>query len=193
MLTIRKPHASRIDEYVKAQAPLPFTYDGVGSTRSTPPPGYVVDHTRVLLGHGQTTFEAGRRAIERWVPFELGWVEARPSNTPIRTSATLAVTIRAFGLWWTNSARIVYAVDETTDSHARFGFAYGTLPGHVEAGEERFLVEWNRTSGEVHYDIFAFSRPRHILTRLAKWQVRRMQRRFARDSAAALLRAVQGR
>jgi uncharacterized protein (UPF0548 family) len=27
----------------------------------------------------------------------------------------------------------------------RFGFAYGTLPCHLVAGEERFQVEWDKT------------------------------------------------
>ncbi len=49
---------------------------------------------------------------------------------------------------------------------SRFGFAYGTLPGHVESGEERFLVEWDRGDDAVWYDILAFSRPNHVLTRL---------------------------
>jgi uncharacterized protein (UPF0548 family) len=48
----------------------------------------------------------------------------------------------------------------------RHGFAYGTLPGHAESGEEWFLVEWDRTDGGVCYDILAFSRPQQILARL---------------------------
>jgi uncharacterized protein (UPF0548 family) len=74
----------------------------------------------------------------------------------------------------------------------RFGFAYGTLPGHLEAGEERFLIEWAHDDDSVWYDILAFSRPRHFLTRLGKWQVRRLQQRFRDDSVAAMLRAVSG-
>jgi uncharacterized protein (UPF0548 family) len=73
---------------------------------------------------------------------------------------------------------------------ARFGFAYGTLPGHAESGEERFLVEWDRTGDAVRYDVLAFSRPRHPLARLGYPLTRRAQRRFARDSAAAMLRAA---
>ena len=72
----------------------------------------------------------------------------------------------------------------------KFGFAYGTLPGHVESGEERFLVEWDRGDDGVWYDILAFSRPNHILTRLGYPVVRRLQKRFGRDSAASMLRAV---
>jgi uncharacterized protein (UPF0548 family) len=93
------------------------------------------------------------------------------------------------GVWWLNACRIVYAVDEAGPI-SKFGFAYGTLPGHVESGEERFLVEWDRGDDAVWYDILAFSRPHHVLTRLGYPVVRRLQRRFGRDSAAAMLRAV---
>ncbi len=72
----------------------------------------------------------------------------------------------------------------------RYGFAYGTLPDHAETGEERFLVEWDRASGEVWYDILAFSRPHLLLTRLGYPYVRRVQKRFGRESAAAMLKAV---
>jgi hypothetical protein len=44
--------------------------------------------------------------------------------------------------------------------------------------------------GGVLYDIVAFSRPRHFLARLGYPYTRIVQRRFARDSAAAMLRAV---
>ena len=96
---------------------------------------------------------------------------------------------RAIGLWWLNSCRIVYVVDESGPI-SRFGFAYGTLPGHVESGEERFLIEWDRGENSVWYDILAFSRPNHILTRLGYLVVRRTQKRFGRDSAATMFRAI---
>ena len=99
---------------------------------------------------------------------------------------------RAIGLWWLNSCRIVYVVDEPGPI-SRFGFAYGTLPGHVEAGEERFLIEWDHGDDSVWYDILAFSRPNHLLSRLGYLFVRRLQKRFGRDSAAAMLKAVLNR
>ena len=106
----------------------------------------------------------------------------------------MAVVARSMGLWWANAARIVYVVDDRTSSPnsvtMRFGFAYGTLPGHVEMGEELFLVEWNRVSDAVTYRILAFSRPRHLLARLGQPLVRRLQQRFREDSAAAMLRWV---
>jgi uncharacterized protein (UPF0548 family) len=191
MLALRKPSPISLSRFITIQSSLEFTYSGVGTTAVTPPPGYTIDHRRVVLGHGEDVFAAARSALLRWKQFDIGWAEAWPPDTPLKAGATVAVVIRAFGLVWINSARIVYVVDESSDSNCRFGFAYGTLPGHVEAGEERFLVEWDRRSDEVFYDIFAFSRPRHLLTRLGRFQVRRMQKRFARDSAAAMQIAVQ--
>jgi len=92
-------------------------------------------------------------------------------------------------MWSLNACRVVYVVDE---AHAttRFGFAYGTLPDHIERGEERFLIEWNRTDDSVWYDILAFSQPRHPLVRLGFPVARMMQKRFARDSLAAMRSAI---
>jgi uncharacterized protein (UPF0548 family) len=176
--------------YLATQSPLDFTYADVGATATTPPAGWVIDHTRSELGRGEAIFGKARHALQQWKHFDLGWVAAWPTDVPIRAGETVAVLIRAFGLWWLNAARIIYVIDDASKTIHRFGFAYGTLPGHVEAGEERFLVEWDRTTDRVFYDILAFSRPRHILTRIAPWQVRRMQKRFASESSAAMVRAM---
>jgi uncharacterized protein (UPF0548 family) len=188
MLSPRKPTAESIRPFLTAQGKLPFSYSAVGATSETPPPGYVVDHTRIRLGEGESVFLSARAALRRWEQFRLGWVEAWTPDTPIRPGEVVAVMGRAAGLWWLNSCRVVYVVDESGPV-SKFGFAYGTLPGHVESGEERFLIEWNQGDG-VWYDILAFSRPNHILTRLGYPVVRRIQKRFGRDSAAAMFRAV---
>lgn len=57
--------------------------------------------------------------------------------------------------------RVVYLVEEAD----RQGFAYGTLPGHPESGEERFVLE--RREDGVHLVVRAFSRPGTLLSRLA--------------------------
>lgn len=189
--SLQKPSPSALRDFIESQRGLAFTYDGVGATAGEPPGGYVVDRVRAPLGHGAEAFAAARRRLEQWQQFNLGWVEAWPRDTPIRPGEQVAVVARAMGLWWTNVARIVYVVDETGDEQggvARFGFAYGTLPAHVERGEERFLIEWNRATDEVDFNILAFSRPRHVLARLGYPQVRRMQRRFGRDAARAMQR-----
>jgi uncharacterized protein (UPF0548 family) len=50
--------------------------------------------------------------------------------------------------------RVVYVVDEPR----RSGFAYGTLRGHPEDGEEGWIVE-QKDDGSVWMTVRAFSRP----------------------------------
>ena len=146
--------------FLSEQAVLDFTYSAVGATAGGPPVGYVVDHTRIKLGEGQAVFDLAKAAFHRWEQFKLGWVEVWSPMTPIEPGEVVAVMGRAIGMWWVNSCRIVHVVDESGPI-TQFGFAYGTLPGHVESGEERFLLEWDRADNSVWYDIFAFSRPNH--------------------------------
>ncbi|MBS0260786.1 MAG: DUF1990 domain-containing protein [Planctomycetes bacterium] len=189
MLSLRKPSAESMRRFLTEQAVLDFSYSAVGATATTPPPGYVVDRTRIKLGEGEAVFHSAKAALQRWEQFRLGWVEAWSTDTPIKSGEVVAVMGWAIGMWWLNSARIVYVVDESGPI-SKFGFAYGTLPGHVESGEERFLIEWNRADDSVWYDILAFSRPNHVLIWLGYPMVRRAQRQFGRDSAASMLRAV---
>jgi len=189
MLSPRKPTVQTIRQFVDDRCRSDFSYTSVGASATEPPPGFVVDHTRAKLGSGEEAFLSARTALERWGQFQLGWVEACPSDTPIQTGEVVAVVAHVIGLWWLNAARIIYAIDEDGPVR-RFGFAYGTLADHVESGEERFLIEWDRNDDSVWYDILAFSRPRHVLARLGYPFVRMTQKRFARSSAAAMQRFV---
>ena len=189
MFSIRKPKPETIRRFFSAQADLDFTYAAVGATAGKPPDGYVVSHTRIKLGEGEAVYNAAKAAFGRWEQFRLGWVEAWSPQTWPQAGAVVAVVIRTFGLWSLNACRIVYVVNETGPIN-RFGFAYGTLPAHLESGEERFLIEWDRSNDTVWYDILSFSRPRHFLARLGYPISRHFQKKFARDSGDAMLRAA---
>jgi uncharacterized protein (UPF0548 family) len=188
MFTLHPPTDRHLLATRLKQAAAPFSYPHLGCTRSTSPPqGYDADRNRVLLGRGAGVFEAAREALRRWVQFPAGWVRVDPPDAPIRVGTVVSVSARVFGVWWANTCRIA----DVTDDPDRFGFAYGTLPSHVEMGEERFSVE-RAADGAVWYEILAHSRPRHWLPRLAYPLTRRVQRRFARDSLAAMARALGG-
>jgi len=185
-----KPTDAELLRYIAEQRELPFTYTAVGATLETNgiaiPSDYNVDRTRIRLGSGDADFAAAKDAIRAWKHFEMGWVGIWPAGISIEKGSVAVVLTHSLGLWSAHTARIVYTIDEPR----RFGFAYGTLPGHAEQGEERFLVE-QLDDGSVWYDVIAFSRPRHILAKLSYPLVRRLQKRFGRDTAAAMLRAVQ--
>jgi uncharacterized protein (UPF0548 family) len=190
MMSLRRPSSEAIRKFRATQAALGFTYPAVGSTATVPPAGYTVDRTRIKLGTGETVFTRAKAALESWDHFRLGWVEALPSEKGIRPGVAVAVLAHLLGIWSLSASRIIYVVDETGPIR-RFGFAYGTLPDHVETGEERFLIEWDQATGDVWYDILAFSRPRHFLATVGAPYVRRVQKQFGRESAAAMVRVVR--
>ena len=188
MWRFKKPTEENIRAFLAAQSRRPFSYREVGASQEGAPAGYDLDHNRIQVGQGRAAFEAASCAVRRWEMFPGPWTEIQPAHTPIQAGNVVAMLARAFGLWWMNACRIVYVIDETTPIH-RFGFAYGTLPGHVECGEERFTIEWD-DEDRVWYDLRAFSRPRYWLVRLGYPLARRLQRRFVRESQAAIQHAV---
>ena len=185
MFLIREPSEEDAARFVASQRDLPFTYAEVGATNATPPTSYTVDHNRIQIGAGEATYRNAVDALKNWRHFDLGWVTIAPRGVRVEVGATVAVKARAFGTWSLSATRVVYTIEEGR----RFGFAYGTLPDHVEKGEERFLVEW-LPDDTVWYDILAFSKPHGLLPRLANPWLRRLQRRFAQDSKAAMARAA---
>jgi uncharacterized protein (UPF0548 family) len=187
MFRITEPGERDVVEFISAQRNLPFTYSEVGATNTTPPAGYNVDHNRIQLGEGEATYRRAVEALKNWQQFELGWVTIVPRGVVVEVGATVAVKARAFGTWSLSAARVVYVIDEPR----RFGFAYGTLPDHVECGEERFLIEW-LPDDSVWYDILAFSHPQHPLVKLSSPLARRLQRRFARESLNRMVAVMHG-
>lgn len=183
------PPPTTVARFLQYQSNQPFSYTEIGATATTPPLGYTVDHNRVQLGHGVAVYQQACTALAQWEMFKLGWIQLC-WPTPITVGATVGVLAQVLGGHILNACRIVYTVDEEGATGARFGFAYGTLPGHVERGEERFLVEWRRQDDTVWYDILAFSQPKHWLVRLGYPVTRSFQKRFAQCSKIAMHKAI---
>lgn len=121
--------------------------------------------------------------------FNMDWIRLYWPSTPIREGENVAVLAQYLNCYWLNACRIVYVIEDDGPVE-RFGFAYGTLCDHAESGEERFLVERNRETGEVWYDLLAFSRPNQFLARVGYPFARQLQKKFASGSKAAMIKAV---
>ena len=180
------PTIQQLEAYRQRLAVRPFTYAEQGATQGAFPPGYDHDRNRICIGTGPDAFEAGREALRGWRHFPAGWTHIYPERAALREGEDIVMLFRLFGLWWHNACRIVYVIDEPR----RFGFAYGTVVGHVECGEELFLVSMDE-EGNVWYQLEAFSRPAIWATRLAYPLARHHQRRFARQSLRQMLEAGQ--
>lgn len=194
MIELSPPSPTRVEALLARGAVSSLTYDHAGASRTSPPPGWRVDHNRLRLGAGPDDFERARAALREWAMFETGWTRLEPRRAPIEVGGIVAVIARTLSLSTVNTCRILYTIDETTPvGGRRFGFAYGTLPHHMARGEERFLVEMDGTDGSVSFDVLAFSRPHHWLAWIAYPYLRLCQRRFARDAKAAMRQAMAER
>jgi uncharacterized protein (UPF0548 family) len=188
MWSLHRPDDQQLQRFLETQAGQPFSYAEMGQSTDGAPAGYDLDHNRLLLGQGQTAFDAASQALSQWQMFPSPWTKIWPTAARQDVGTPVLMIARVFGLWWVNACRIVYHVDRHHASR-RSGFAYGTLPGHIEQGEERFMVEWDRDDN-VWYDLRAFSRPGYWLLRLGYPIVRRLQRRFVLQSQATMQRIV---
>lgn len=172
--------------FLDGQRALGLSYAHPGMTRAAlAPPGYAEDRTDIPLGRGELLFARAKAALAAWRGLQLGWLEALPDAAAIAEGACICVAVRVPGFTVLNACRVLYVLDEAN----RYGFAYGTLPAHAESGEELFLVE-RAADGTVWYRIRALSRPSAWYARAAAPLARALQKRFARESAAAMQAAV---
>lgn len=198
MYSLRRPSEKVSREFLKAQSGCDLSYAEVGATRDlgragapAGPHGYVLDHSRVRLGTGVEAFARARAALFRWEMFDVGWAELLWPETEIERGAVVGILLGTFGLWSLSAAQIVYTIGGSDESGSleHYGFAYGTLPGHVARGEERFSVEWSHEDDGVWYDLLAFSRPTALACTVYPY-ARLLQRRFAASSLRAMTRSV---
>jgi uncharacterized protein (UPF0548 family) len=189
MLSPTRPTEVQLRDLLARSRELPLSYAEVGATAGTPPVGFVRDHHRVRLGQGPRAFDRACAALRGWAMFDLGWIGVWPPGIPIEKGAVVAVVAHGFGAWAAFTCRIVRAWEEHGPVES-LGFAYGTLPGHLLVGEDRFEVGWDLRDGSVWYDVVADSRPAGLLGRAAHPLIRRVQRRFAPDSLRSMVRAT---
>jgi uncharacterized protein (UPF0548 family) len=165
------------------------TYPEVGATRESRslPPGYQHDAHSVLIGHGDTAFQRGKDALRHWQAHRHVGATLTPTNPPLAVGAVVVVTFRLGPLYVMAPCRLVYLSDEAD----RFGFAYGSLPGHPERGEEAFQIRRD-ADGVVTFDIVVFSRPADLLARIASPVARAVQRRITKGYLEGVREYVAG-
>ncbi len=193
MFTFSEPPDVQIESFLATQRELPFSYKEVGASQNAVPEGFPINHYRARLSAGETAFARAKDALQNWAMYKLEWTKIYPSGAPVKPNGVVCVVVNHGFCWSINPCRIIYVLEETEGAVERFGFAFGTLPGHSEEGEERFTVEWQRDNDSVWYELLAFARPHHILAKIGSPFVGFTQRRFAKDSFSAMRKAVEKR
>jgi uncharacterized protein (UPF0548 family) len=143
--------AGQVD--LDAIADLQLTYPEVGATAAAQmPPGYDHLSTSTQIGTGRQRFEQAADAVMHWGMQRGAGLRLDASSDTVAVSTLVIVKM----MWVLRApCRVVYVIDEPDVR----GFAYGTLPGHPESGEERFAVRYDANTSAVYAEVSAFSRP----------------------------------
>lgn len=151
-----------------------FSYAEVGATAGPLPSGYRHTRARRRIGSGPELFEAAASSITAFGMQKGAGVFGDSSTATAEPGTEVSLRLGLGPLAIAARCRVIYVVDEL---HRR-GFAYGTLPGHPEIGEELFSVELDPATGAVDAVIVAFSRPGRWYTTLGGPVGRLVQRRI---------------
>lgn len=142
-----------------ALAALPLTYGPPGGFAGVPRPGFAV-LSRSLVMEGASLSACADVLLGWGVQTGVG-IGVRASAPRVEPGAVADLRLGVGRLSLVAPIRVVEVLDE----ESRKGFAYGTLPGHPEIGEESFVLTL-RPDGTVLFTITATSRPGSLAARL---------------------------
>ncbi|MFC9295644.1 DUF1990 family protein [Streptomyces sp. NPDC057011] len=153
-----------------------LSYPDRGATARRPlPAGYNHLSHRTRIGRGRAAFEAAGAALTTFHAHRTSGMRVRADSGAVRAGDRVEVGIGFGPLRITAPCRIIWTAYEPS----RIGFAYGTLTGHPESGEESFIVDLD-PDGTVWFTVTAFSRPASWYTRLGGPVIPFLQLNYAR-------------
>lgn len=157
-----------------------LTYPEVGATAGALPAGY--DHLvrSRTIGSGDAVFHAAAERLMGWDMHRSAGIDVRPTAPRAAVGARVLLRPGWGALRIGAACEVVLVLDEPR----RQGFAYGTLDGHPERGEELFCLE-RRDDDTVVLSITAFSRPAAWWAAAgapaARWVQERVTQRYLRS------------
>jgi uncharacterized protein (UPF0548 family) len=173
------------------------TYGALGASDELdlmrfPPKGFRPFERRARIGFGDERWDYAWAELMSWgVQERSGMRVERVSDPegerPLVAGDTVVLHIPAWPVNVSAPARVVWIVEEPE----RRGFAYGTLPGHPERGEEAFVLHRER-DGSIWIVVRGFARPARFW-RLVAPLLRLTQRRWMTRYLRALAGPVKPR
>lgn len=145
--------------------------------------GFVLEEQ---VGWGAEAFAAAREALRALAP-QRAVARVHPAGASVILGADVIVAVPMGPVSVVATNRIVAVVDEPR----RFAFAYATLPGHPEDGEEGFEVT-HRADDVVMARIVVDAVPALPMRRLLATPVLLASRHYGRRYLAAIARAAAG-
>ena len=163
MILIRPSNTRAMEALLNSISHLEPNYPEVGtSIKGTSPTGFRIHHYGIELSPKTEVFNRAVAGLHSWQAHRIPRVKIYPQAPPVRLGESLILELGPGVISMAAPCRIVHIIEEPN----RFGFAYGTLPGHPECGEESFVVS-QLTTGRVVFEVSGFSRPGSSMVRLS--------------------------
>lgn len=136
-------------------AGIELTYDHPGATAdATMPSRYRHLERTIDLGHGPDVQQRATEALLTWRLHRGAGIRVRADHARAVPGALVVLRIGLGPLALIAPCRVIRVYEDADTG----GFAYGTLPGHPETGEEAFIVRADG-DGRVTFTVRTFSRP----------------------------------
>lgn len=147
---------------------LSLSYPESGATEGALPAGYRHIRREAPIGTGRDDFHRAATDLMNWEVQRRAGVRVQCSTTSAQPGTVVVVGLGPLS----GACRVIYVVDERD----RAGFAYGTLHGHPESGEEYFGIRFDSSNNTVYAQIIAFSRPGQWWSKAGAWIASAVQR-----------------
>ncbi|KNX39068.1 DUF1990 family protein [Luteipulveratus halotolerans] len=156
---------------------LPLTYEPCGDGLPTLAGAHVFERSHVLTGW---SFADAGEVLMTWGVHERAGLTVQASSKTVDEGVVVVLSLGPAPVALRAPCRVVRMIREPS----RIGFAYGTLVGHPESGEEEFVIE--STAAGTTFTVAASSRPASLLARaggpltgaVQRWMTTRYLRAF---------------
>jgi uncharacterized protein (UPF0548 family) len=175
-----------VDRIAEQLAGRALTYPELGATRARLPSGYRHVRAVALLGQGPRVFGQAADFICSWSMHRDAGLHVVATGDRANEGVDALLKLPIGPVRVSAPVRVVYEILEPD----RRGFAYGTLDGHPESGEEAFLVTIDQR-GSVSFEVVGFSKPVWTVARCGGPITRFAQDRVIKRYTMAVLRSAQ--
>lgn len=176
-----EPRITVSDALIERFRTIPFSYPEIGATRQERlPRGYRHLERQVDAGRGEQRYHELSERLSTWQLHAQAGLALQVSDERARQGSIQLATLSLGPGRIKTRCRVVYVIAE----ERRSGFAYGTLEGHPERGEEQFTVALTDDE-RVVFSLRAFSRNAWLFARLGSPVSNRVQAMINRRYLAA--------
>ena len=188
-MAVGRPTEAQLDAMLARLAGRAVTYDHVGSTMQ-PDGGGRPRYWKASLdvGRGRGDFERAVLGLHRWAAHRHIGATVHPPDASLVEGCDLVVMLKVGPFTALAPDRVVAVVEEPD----RVAFAYGTLPGHPEIGEENFAVTLEPDE-TVRCTIGVDAKPANVVMWIGAPVVKRMQRQALHGYLAGIAAFVADR